>query len=537
MNKTQRIFLILILLLTFGIRIWNVGNLPTFISDEASIGYNAWSILKTGKDEWGKFLPLNFKAFGEYKLPFYIYLTVPFVAFFGLNEFSTRLPSVIFGSLTVLLAVFWIKRVVKNNWLFAFLTGFFLAILPWHIQTSRMTLEANLSLFLIILGLFFWEKGWKKNYFFYFSFLSFGLSLYTYNACRVFVPLLIGGLIFLYRREKKLKKLIAPGIILIFFVLFLITEGFRGTPERLQKVGIFTNPGILSQINEKRVSCLENNSEFICRLFYNRPVFYSLKFVGNWLSHYSLRFLFLKGAGLAQYEVPERGVAYLFELPLIILGIFWLFQKERNFFWLLFWWVLISPIANSFTGPAHPVRAIFLLMAIPVLTAGGVIFILEKIKVSKIKVGVLVGILVISFWSFGKFLIDYFVFYPQKHTSTWQAGYKPLYQRLTLWEKNYDKILITKFYGEPHIFYLFYRQIDPEQYQKGEGVIRYDRKDKWVNVDRIGKYWFFEKLDFNQVNGKELIVLAPKEINFELEVLDEIKYPQGNSAFIIGKVK
>jgi hypothetical protein len=36
--------------------------------DEASLGYNAWSIALTGRDEHAKFLPYDaFAAFGDYK--------------------------------------------------------------------------------------------------------------------------------------------------------------------------------------------------------------------------------------------------------------------------------------------------------------------------------------------------------------------------------------------------------------------------------------------------------------------------------------
>ncbi|MGB9911228.1 MAG: ArnT family glycosyltransferase [Microgenomates group bacterium] len=536
MSKKEKIFLILIFILAFGVRIWDIGNHPTFISDEASIGYNAWSILKTGKDEWGIFLPLNFKAFGEYKLPVYIYTATPFLGIFGLNETAVRLPSVIFGVLSVLIVIFLAKEIIKETSIFPFLTGFFLAILPWHIQTSRMALEANLAFFLLILGTLFFFKGIKNNKFFYFSFLIFALSLYTYNACRIFTPLLLGGMIFFFI-SRQWQKIIPPLLLMILFSFPLVLSGFRGTPERLAKVGIFTNQGILAQINEKRGICLEKNPEFFCRLFYNRPVFYSLIFFKNYFSHFSLDFLFLKGPNLAQYTVPQRGMAYLWQLPLIILGIFWFLKKERKIFLFLVWWLLVSPIANSFTGTAHPVRAIFLLLLIPFLNAGGATMIWENIRNKKIKTVFLGGILFFSFISWKNFLFDYFFSYPKVHTSTWQAGYKPLYQKLSLLEKDYERILVTKFYGEPHIFYLFYQKYDPKLYQEEKEVIRYDREDKWVNVDRIGKYWFIDDWRKIKLKTGELITISPQEINFEIELLEEIKYQDGKTAFLIGKIK
>src|SRR3989344_1405842 len=97
MKKNLLIFLVI--LLAFILRFYHLNlTPPSLYWDEASLGYNAYSILKTARDEHGKFLPItNFAAFGDYKPSGYIYLTVPAIAVFDLNEFSVRLPSVFFG--------------------------------------------------------------------------------------------------------------------------------------------------------------------------------------------------------------------------------------------------------------------------------------------------------------------------------------------------------------------------------------------------------------------------------------------------------
>ncbi len=98
----KNIQLIVILLAAFILRFFMLGKVPLGVSlDEASLGYNGYSVLKTGRDEYAQKLPLSFKAFGEYKAPLYRYLTIPFIGLFDLNEFSLRLPSAIFGLLTV----------------------------------------------------------------------------------------------------------------------------------------------------------------------------------------------------------------------------------------------------------------------------------------------------------------------------------------------------------------------------------------------------------------------------------------------------
>src|SRR3989339_1172095 len=92
----------LILGLAFLLRIIALDSYPVgFTPDEASFGYDAYSLLKTGKDQWGNSFPLVLKSFGDYKAPVYAYLTMPSVAIFGLTKFAVRLPNALLGSLAV----------------------------------------------------------------------------------------------------------------------------------------------------------------------------------------------------------------------------------------------------------------------------------------------------------------------------------------------------------------------------------------------------------------------------------------------------
>ena len=63
MGKWKILLLAGIVLLAFFLRFYKVTEIPPSLNwDEVSIGYNAYSILKTGRDEWGVFLPIHFKA-------------------------------------------------------------------------------------------------------------------------------------------------------------------------------------------------------------------------------------------------------------------------------------------------------------------------------------------------------------------------------------------------------------------------------------------------------------------------------------------
>ncbi len=157
MRKELRQIFLLFCLVSFAaiLRFAFLADFPVgFTADEAAQGYTAYSILETGRDEWGTPFPLSPRSFGEFKLPLYTYLTIPSVAVFGLNEFAVRFPAAFFGTLAVL-AVFLLVRKLFDNEFLAFFASFLLAVSPWHISLSRAALEANLTTFFLPLR-FYW---------------------------------------------------------------------------------------------------------------------------------------------------------------------------------------------------------------------------------------------------------------------------------------------------------------------------------------------------------------------------------------------
>ncbi|MFC1710451.1 ArnT family glycosyltransferase [Patescibacteria group bacterium] len=169
MTNKVKVILFLIIVVAAVLRLVSLGNNPSHLSqDEAALGYNAYSILKTGKDEYGQVLPLVFKSFGDYKPGLYIYMTVPSVLVFGLSEFAVRLPSALAG----ILAVYLVFRIVvlavsndnskRNGITLGLLASFFLAINPLHVNLSRAAWETNLSLTLVLLAILMFYKALNK---------------------------------------------------------------------------------------------------------------------------------------------------------------------------------------------------------------------------------------------------------------------------------------------------------------------------------------------------------------------------------------
>ncbi|HRS23198.1 MAG TPA: phospholipid carrier-dependent glycosyltransferase, partial [Candidatus Woesebacteria bacterium] len=132
---TRQAFILILLLAAF-LRLYQLDKFPVSLNwDEISHSYNAYSILKTGKDQWGTKMPIfNFRAYGDYPTTLNMYLTIPWVKFLGLNAWSTRLPSAICGIVIVIFAYLITESLLKNK-LISLSVMFLAAISPWTLFT------------------------------------------------------------------------------------------------------------------------------------------------------------------------------------------------------------------------------------------------------------------------------------------------------------------------------------------------------------------------------------------------------------------
>ena len=147
---TNNWILAAILILAAALRLWNLGSIPPHLTpDEASLGYNAYSILRTRRDEYGQLLPVIFKSFGDFKPGLYVYLTVPSVLIFGLTEFAVRFPAALAGIISIWLIYLIVKKLFDEK--LALFSGFIASVTPWLIYFSRGAWEVNISLALTAL--------------------------------------------------------------------------------------------------------------------------------------------------------------------------------------------------------------------------------------------------------------------------------------------------------------------------------------------------------------------------------------------------
>ena len=537
----------LIILISIFLRFYKLGvNPPSLTWDEASLGYNAYSILKTGADEYGNKFPISIRSFDDYKPPLYVYLAVPSIGIFGLNEFAVRLPSAIIGILSVIAIYFLVKELLqkwdkKYQEPIALVSAFFLAISPWHLQFSRGAFEGNIGIFFLIVGIALFFKGLRDGRLFIVSSVSFALSIYSYHSFRLLVPLLLVflGLIFL---QEVFKKKLFFVIFLISLVLFTLPVYFsfgkvQASSSRLSMVTIFSDPTVIN-LSIERIGYDRNNNDLLGSVLHNRRIVYSLAIAKGYLDHFNPDFLFIHGDGGVQHHAVDMGMFYLWELPFILAGLYILVNRRNRYALILILLFLLAPLPSAITtGTPHPIRAIALMPAFHIFTAIGVVFVVLRIlKIKKIiYMGIFLFLVGLSLlFNFIYYMHQYYVHTPIEYGYFWQYGYKEALSYAKDREANVNNIIMTYEYDQPYVYYLFYNKIDPAWYQKNWDYDKNRTIDRFKRV--IGKYTF-KNIEYSKdINiSNALLIGTPREIPDNAKVIKTIKFPDGKVAFKIDK--
>jgi len=386
--------LLLIIILAFFLRFYQLGSNPPSLNwDETAEGYNAFSILKTGKDEYGYKLPLYFRSFDDYKPPLYTYLVVPSIVLFGLDNFTVRFPSALLGVGAVLFTYLMVYELFKNKKI-ALLASFFLAVSPWHLQFSRVGFETNSAIFFSTFGTWAFLKGVSsKNIkimlWMIVAALAFGANLFMYHNARVFIPIFSLGLLFLYRHQLLNNKryLMIPFLIALIFSIILLPIIFsKAGQTRYQGTTIFGDVSPLYK-NSETILVDENNGALgIARLIHNRRFVYIPILIKNYISHFNPNFLFFE-ADMDRHHAPLMGLLYFWDLPFILAGLYLLIKRnwQLNTKIIVLLWFALAPVASSVTwGVPHSLRSEIYLPTYQIFIAIGSYFVLHKILFQKV---------------------------------------------------------------------------------------------------------------------------------------------------------
>lgn len=546
----------IIFVLALFLRLYQLGRFPVgFLWDEAALGYNAYSLLKTGRDEYGEFLPLIFKSFGDYKPGWYIYLTIPSIVLLGLNEFAVRLPSALAGALTIVLFYFFLakgkKLLEEPMGLVPFLAAFLLAISPWHWRFSRGAWELNLMLLEIMVGFFFLVSSLKskKSWQLFLSAMFLLLALLTYQAAKFLVPILLIGFAYFFREElsffKRKLRFGFGGLILGGFLLFNLLTIAGGKAGRIKAMSLFSYPR--SPEETAMIFGQDKGNRFLWTIFHSSPVFFTRSVLGRYFNHFSGRYLFFTGDwSNPRNGVIYQGVLYYADLIFLLLGLGVLWAKKRtaleNF---MLFWLLAAPLPAALTRDSvSAVRSFTMVIPLVFIVSVGIEKVLISVKRRRLKL--VLGFLMAALYlvCLIRFLDLYFIHDPKFNSQDYLYGYREAIEYLSSrWDQK-EKIIVTDKLGQPHIFFLFYTQYNPWEYQKIARLKENPYGDVGA-VEKIGKiefrkiYWPDDRAAQNALFiGSEFELPLKDVLGYEEFVhVKDVKYLDGKTAFRIVETK
>lgn len=518
-----KLTVVAIFLLALLFRFFLLGSYPVSLSmDEAAIGVNAYSILSTGRDEWGEKFPLAFKSVGDYKPPVEVYLTVPSIALFGLTEFAVRLPVALLGAATAVLIIFLLKELGLSGKASLF-GGFWTAIVPWHVHFSRGSFEAVSALSFLILGAWLFLRWTKKEntWLLTGAVLSFSLSVWAYHAERLFVPILAVFLIVLFRRKFShwsRKRFMVPVLTVLLFAipfikLSLFTPAVR---ERAASTSIVREQSLQQSLHSGKYS---NFSEAV---FDNDFYLLTRHFLGKYLNYFDIRFLFWKGL-FTPPGYPDVGLLHLVDLPLVLLGAYGLLRNQNKLLKkVALFWLLAGPVPAALTiNEQHGLRALTWLPFFALAVAVG----FEKIR----RPLIYFGLLLISAIYFSDMYLRQF---PRFFSEFWQYGYKDIAVGVCENYDKYDRFVITDTFGThgplntgtPYLYLLFYC----EEYREDFAKVRFE-SDK-IAFRRPNEQDFLYK-------GKILLIGStwdfPENLETKGKVIRTLYFLSGEKSFLL----
>jgi len=488
--KYQKIGLILILLLGLSLRIYSLGKLPISLNwDEAVYGYNSFSLLKTGRDEYGTSWPKHIMSKNNFMQSGYAYLAEIPIALGGLNEFTIRLPAAVFGTATILLSFLVSKEMFKSKWL-SLISASLVAVNPWHVQASRLGLPFTTAVFLLALLVYLLLLSIKRPWLLTAAALVAGAGFYVYNSVVVMAPLLVlgFGLIYFKKLIQHWKWAGVSLVIFIVMVLPVITDS--GATQRFSSINILDpryNTNFFKAATS-RLTDIQRGNVISGGVFHNQGLITGIEYLKNYFKYWNGNFLFLDTSDQRMFYNSNIGLFYIWELPLMIVGIYSMLKKRKRQHLFSLWWLVAAPAPAAFAlGAPIAWRGLTFIPIASMLAAYGAYHIFYKVNKfrPKILMPALGASLLIMAISVTYFWHQYSVHSPIEFAAGWREGMKEMAQFVDVNQNKYDKIIVTTANKLPYIYIMFYNQLDPDKLQKTN-----ERHYK-----RLGKYEF-RKIDW-----------------------------------------
>jgi 4-amino-4-deoxy-L-arabinose transferase-like glycosyltransferase len=510
----------IILLLGAVLYFYKLSEIPSgFYIDEALPGYNAYSLLLTGKDEFGKNLPMFLRFSGSFNPPLFAYLVVPSIAIFGLNIFAVRAPSALAGLVSgfavylLLKNSHFLKRKVSVFWGFLFFV-----ISPWIILYSRVGYEASLAFLLFAAGCLFLWLGIAKPKRLILATIFLSLSTFAAHAERFLIPMVIVGFVLVFRKVLFRKNYLK--ILKISLLILLVTQ--------IPHLILLTTPAFFTKAN---LWGFEGLGSFWGLLGIIR------EFLSRYFVYFSPRSLFFLPDPDPQRSIPGLSVFYPWMLAPYFLGIytFWKRRKE-DFSKFIILLLVLTPIPAAFTrDPFATHRALPALLPLIVVIAAGV-----DLAIKRLRFRIRFPLFVITLgWSLVLLWRSYFVLLPQERARNWGYGIDRLTEEIQT--RPGEDFLIDESRAKPlYVNLLFFLKYPPEKFhtEVDQGIRQnyyldtsFSSHYKFANIETRGIEWEKDIYKEQILVGDSLTISAQQAQEHFLEKVFEIKDPLGEIIF------
>lgn len=430
----------IIFITAFLVRIIGFGIHPGgFNQDEASIGYDSWALLKYGIDRSGDSFPVHLKAWGSGQNALYAYLSMPFIAIFGLSVFSIRLVNLIFSLLSIALLYYTANKLAGLKC--AAVSAFLLTISPWNIMLSRWSLESNLFPSMFCISICVLLLSFKNKKLIYLSTVLFGLSMYAYGAAYMVIPLFL-AVVYIYMLVKKeigIKKCIINMLIFIAvsapILIFLYINLFD---HETVKLGIFTIP---HTYGERLKSMYGTDLKTIYANIAN--------------------LVFLQDDGAVRNAFPFYGCIYVFSVFFYIGGIKKAIRMKNHFeaVWIIA--LIASLLLFFYYGDPNVNRVNAVYIPLLMMTVFGICEMLKDGH-KKIKAAVITAIYLVGMFGFTK---EYFSDdYKQNVSREFYSSFGAAIKKADECAVDDQTIHVVTNVNMPYIYCLFYTKTPPREF-------------------------------------------------------------------------
>lgn len=523
----KKLILLLLIIFVGGfLRFFKLSEFPVQLNhDEVSQLYDTASIVQTGKDIYGNFLPLAFPSTGDYKVGHYIYISTISYLIFGDREITIRIPAAFFGTLTIV-AVFLFVQSITKNWIIALISAASLAITPSEIFYSRKSFESVIGVCLVFFGLYNFMNSLnraKSKLWGYGAAFFLASAMYVYTSHIIVVPLLILLCVLAFKKEKTFqhKRFFYPLILWLILIIPLVYITFTHANLRFRAASVF----ITQDVN------LNRQLEFS----QNHPKTYLDYIFNRYLSQFNPTYLFVNGLDLTNQGLMGMGPLLLWQLPFLVLGIIFIVRSKLSSGQKLFFFGLatIPMIPSAITFESHsPHRAMLEFAILSIISAFGLYWLMNLIRHLAL-IGILVALFVINFIYF---IHMYTISYPYEKSQHLHYPFKQV--ALFAWSEhdNFDQIIIDPTYGQSapvygvatHYYLAYYGKYSPAQLQKDLKI-----KDDGMTFDKF----YIRKINWAKDHSlsNALLIASPWSLPIDSidkkQILKRFDFYDGQLAF------